>query len=239
MAGPSIPPNLHRLLNPHTPPPPFSSLHTEASTMDKTLQDPLETNLEEWEFLPDNTSFFQFGLDEIEDLISNEIIYTDYFREEPKLIQQAPAHDQDEEAQLKNISISHVFFKIINPQVDAELIEKTTRPSSEPKQRMVELVEREIEAPPSVLFMEEKVLLGEKGDLEEEEEKAIWEGIGIGIWRWRLMGVGALFSVGAAAAATICVVAFGGREAKESPYRRRHQRNIVQFHFHDEDKVSL
>ncbi|KAL0911447.1 hypothetical protein M5K25_019589 [Dendrobium thyrsiflorum] len=235
----SIPSNLHQFPNPPSPSPPFSSLpHTRSSTMEKTVQDPLETNLEEWEFLPDNTSFLEFGLDDIEDLISNEIIYTDYFREERKLIQQTPAHNQEEDSQFKDISISHVFFKMINPKVDEELIE-LTRPSYE--QSTVEVVVQEIEVTPSVYLTKEKVNLAEKGELtkeeEDEEEKAIWEGIGIRIWRWKLMGVGALFSIGAAAAATICVVAFGGREGKQPPHRRhQHQSNLLQFHFHNQDQ---
>ncbi|KAI0498002.1 hypothetical protein KFK09_021243 [Dendrobium nobile] len=240
MAGSSIPSNLHQFPNPPSPSPPFFSLpHTLSSTMEKTLQDPLETNFEEWEFLPDNSSFLEFGLDDIEDLISNEIIYTDYFREEPKLIQQTPAHNQEEDSQFKDISISHVFFKMINPKVDEE-IRELKRPSYELEQSTVEVVVEEIEAAPSVYLMEEKVNLAEKGELTEEEgeeEKAMWEGIGIRIWRWRIMGVGALFSIGAAAAATICVVAFGGREGKQPPYRRhQHQSNLLQFHFHNEDQ---
>ncbi|XP_020590189.1 uncharacterized protein LOC110031365 [Phalaenopsis equestris] len=228
----SNPSNLHQFLNTPSPhPPPSSFHHSQTSTMEGTLQDPF---YDEWEFLPDNSSFLELGLDKIEDLFSNEIIYTDYFREEPKLIQQTPADNQEEESQLQDISISHVFLKIINPKIEEELIE-STRSSSEPKQSVSEFVVREIEASPSILVMEEKVSFGEMGGSEEEEEKEIWEGIGIGLWRRRFMGAAALFSIGAAAAVTICVVVLGGREGKQ-PGRRQHRSNLFQFHFHDEQK---
>ncbi|KAK8918881.1 hypothetical protein KSP39_PZI022038 [Platanthera zijinensis] len=167
--------------------------------MAKNPQSPLELNLSEWEFLPDNTSCVDLALEGFKTLISNEVIDPDYFRSEPRdFIQQfSDINNQDGgEEETK-----------INPKKE-EPLNGTKSGRSSPKQSTAEA-----EA--------------------EEKEMEIWEGIWGGLWKCRPTAVGALCSIGAAAA-TICVLALGGREVQHPPHRCRRWSSVAQFRVHSD-----
>ncbi|KAK8953611.1 hypothetical protein KSP40_PGU000199 [Platanthera guangdongensis] len=169
--------------------------------MAQNPQSPLELNLSEWEFVPDNTSCVELGLEDFKTLISNEVIDPDYFRSEPRdFIQQ---------------------FSDINNQVGDEEESKINPKNEEP----MNCTKSGSSAP-------------KQSTAEEEEEMEIWEGIRGGIWKCRPTALGALCSIGAAAAATIFVLALGGREVQQQPHRCWRRSSVAQFRVHrDHDEV--
>ncbi|KAG0451368.1 hypothetical protein HPP92_013767 [Vanilla planifolia] len=92
--------------------------------MEKTLHDPLELDMEEWENLPDNT-FLDLGLKEVKNLLSKEIIFANYFREEPELIPKA---------ELSEERISNVFHELESTDIVASSPETGTVVILEPQQ---------------------------------------------------------------------------------------------------------
>ncbi|PKA57425.1 hypothetical protein AXF42_Ash013613 [Apostasia shenzhenica] len=191
-------------------------------------------DLEEWELLPDNTSILEFGLQDVQDL-SKEIIYMDYFREEPNVIQPNFIHSQEEEEeedkeediQFEDIGVSHVCFKIKPMEV--------TQFKPPPVTLAVELS--------NGCEIEESRGLEEEGEKEKEKEnntkKPRLEKFSISFCGWRLTGVRAVCSAGAAAAAAIFIVVMGGgRQQKLHQQQRRllHHSHILQFQIHADDK---
>lgn len=66
---------------------------------------------------------------------------------------------------------------------------------------------------------------------DDNKEKGWLEGFGFSIWRWRLTGIGALCSIGVAAA-TICIFMLGGHQR----HRQQHQTEKIQFQIYTDDK---
>ncbi|KAL5980811.1 hypothetical protein ACLOJK_028722 [Asimina triloba] len=64
----------------------------------------------------------------------------------------------------------------------------------------------------------------------EIKEKGCWEGCSLNIWKWGAPGIGALCSIGMAAA-TICILILGGNRTS-----KQHPNQILQFQICNDDK---
>ncbi|KAG0477388.1 hypothetical protein HPP92_014229 [Vanilla planifolia] len=178
--------------------------------MEKTLHDPLELDMEEWEYLPDNT-FLDLGLKEVKNSLSKEIIFANYFREEPELIPKA---------ELSEERISNVFHELESTDIVASSPETGTVVILEPQQDST--------------GKEEGKLQGQEE--EEGKEKPIWEGFSIAICRGSVAAIGALCSVGVATAATVCFLLLGGQRHKQLPRRHHHDTNVFRFGLQSDGK---
>ncbi|XP_020080334.1 uncharacterized protein LOC109704000 [Ananas comosus] len=97
------------------------------------------------------------------------------------------------------------------------------------------------------LIKEEEEEEEEDGDSnmcsEDKKGNQLLEGIGFTVWRWRVNGIGALCSIGVAAAATICVFILGGKHKHQQQHQhqhqhqhQKHQQQKLQFQIYTEDK---
>ncbi|CAL9104069.1 unnamed protein product [Musa textilis] len=216
--------------------------------MEKTY---LEMDLEEWEFLPDSKSFLDSGHGSKKDVLLKEIIVDmNYFicpshpmASNERLLPVVSVGKSSDDAvgrEVKDIGVvasvihanqpdvvSQVFFKKLkeNEFVDMKMdspksgSRSAITPHAEPEHAQLEENEEE------------------EMEMEKEEEdrtgpeikgKACWDGFGFTICNRRLAGVGAFCSMGAAAAATICIFIFGGRQQQ-----RNHK---IQFKIYTDDK---
>ncbi|XP_073108176.1 uncharacterized protein [Elaeis guineensis] len=122
-------------------------------------------------------------------------------------------------------AVSQVFFKVKeNEFVDM----KMNSPKSNTK-GIIPHIE-----PDPIRFDEqgEEEMEKDEDHLESEVKgKPCWESFGFNIWRWRLAGIGALCSIGVAAA-TICIFILGGRQRQ----KQQHQNQRIQFQIYADDQ---
>ncbi|RWW30075.1 hypothetical protein BHE74_00058922 [Ensete ventricosum] len=210
-------------------------------------------DLEEWEFLPDNKRFPDSGHGGKKDVLLKEIIVDmNYFicpsrpitSKEGLLPVISVGKSSDDAAagrEFKDIGVvapviqanqpdvvSQVFFKKLK---DNEFVDmKMDSPKSSTRGAIMPHAE-----PEHVQLRE-----NEEEEMETEKEKdrtgpeikgkACRDGFGFTICNWRLAGIGAFCSMGAAAAATICIFILGGRQQQQ----RNHK---IQFKIYTDDKV--
>ncbi|XP_058073761.1 uncharacterized protein LOC131222633 isoform X2 [Magnolia sinica] len=66
----------------------------------------------------------------------------------------------------------------------------------------------------------------------EIKERGCWEGCGFNIWKWRVTGIGAICSIGMAAA-TICVLILGSNQR-----HKQHENQKLQFQIYADNKIE-
>ncbi|KAF5198708.1 transmembrane protein [Thalictrum thalictroides] len=125
------------------------------------------------------------------------------------------------------ISSQHVFFN--NKLKETQFVDiKMDSP------RSTRAVWNQIETGGSIQFDSKKEDHQEKKqDLVQEKEIINWKknGCGFNIWKWRLTGIGALCSIGMAAA-TICIFILGNQQK-----HKHHQQNQkLSFQIYSDDK---
>ncbi|CAL9060453.1 uncharacterized protein LOC103990891 [Musa acuminata AAA Group] len=213
--------------------------------MEKTY---LEMDLEEWEFLPDDKSFLDSGHGSKKDVLLKEIIVDmNYFicpshpitSKEGLLpvISVGKSSDDAVGREVKDIGVVAPVIQANQPDVVSQVFFKKLKEN--------EFVDMKMDSPKSntrgaIMFHAEPEHVQLKENEEEEMEKekdrtgpeikgkACCDGFGFTICNWRVAGIGAFCSMGAAAAATICIFIFGGRQQQ-----RNHK---IQFKIYTDDK---
>ncbi|KAJ0982703.1 hypothetical protein J5N97_010958 [Dioscorea zingiberensis] len=194
----------------------------------------MEVDLDDWEFLPDDHQHHHKGV-----IFSNDfnfgsrgLVDVNYFiirPSHPPLLtpskdecKQAERQDHDgkDDKVFKDIEVvpqdvvSQVFFKKWkeNEFVDMKLDLEVDLDLDSPKS--ISRGSTPLKDAGALCFDEEEC----EKDLDESfqvkaenKEKSCRDDFGITLWRWRLTGVGALCSIGVAAA-TICILLLGGRQ---------------------------
>lgn len=131
--------------------------------------------------------------------------------------------------------VSKVFFNKMKKNSDMKIDSPPRTPSREPKQQfdmgLIQFEREDSSEDVKVVDYEEKQ--EEESKRSEKMQGGCREGGAINIWKWKVQGLGALCSLGVAAAATICIFIVGSRQRQS---RLQDQRPRIQIH-HD-DKVQ-
>lgn len=135
-------------------------------------------------------------------------------------------------------AVSQVFFKVMK---DNEFVDmKMNSPRSNTRGIIPHIEPDPIRFDKDEEEEEEKEVC-KVDEMEKDEDhmesevkgKPCWESFGFNIWRWRLAGIGALCSIGVAAA-TLCVFILGGGRERQ---KQHHQNQRIQFQIYADEKV--
>eukprot|EP00262_Sarcandra_glabra_P016864 TRINITY_DN561_c0_g1_i1.p1 TRINITY_DN561_c0_g1~~TRINITY_DN561_c0_g1_i1.p1 ORF type:complete len:284 (-),score=57.65 TRINITY_DN561_c0_g1_i1:235-1086(-) len=139
--------------------------------------------------------------------------------------------------------ISQVFFKKMKENEFVDMKMDSPKSNSRGIKSQIEVGSIQFEEKEEARKCEESEDKPLKKVIEEEtgkdymgteiKEDGCWEGGGLSIWRWRLTGIGALCSIGVAAA-TICIFIFGSQQRP----KQQHQNQKLQIQIYTEDKIE-